>query len=203
MFETEVNMAKKKTRDKILDTTLGIVGKEGPGKITVRRISTQAKVNVAAINYYFGSKEQLIEEVFKKLGDKLDEQFEILYAEGIECNQRLRDFALNILEFMILYPGLVNYLFFSSITKGSVRHVVFQNEPKRQERVNMLLSKCTGTTDPVKLSMKTNILFSAMMHPIVSLQNKVNADVSKSFQDPEYRKGYISLLVDGILKSAQ
>ncbi len=195
-------MAKKKTRDRILDTTISIIGKEGPSKITVRRISSQAKVNVAAINYYFGSKEDLIEEVFKKLSEKLDSQFDVLFQEDLECNKRLHEFCFGIMEFMIDFPGLINYMFSTSLQKNGNKHTLFHNEASRQERVFKLLAHCTGTSDPTILSMKSGILYSSILHPIVSQQHKSSGNSGVDFHNPEFRRNYIKLLVDGVLKAS-
>ena len=42
------------TKDRILNSTLYIIGKEGFQNVTIRKIAATADVNVASINYYFG-----------------------------------------------------------------------------------------------------------------------------------------------------
>lgn len=49
------------TRDKILDAALSIIEREGAGHATVRAIAAEAGVNIAAINYHYRSKEELME----------------------------------------------------------------------------------------------------------------------------------------------
>ena len=45
-----------KTRDKVLKTTVRLLAKSKPAKLTIRQIAAGAGVNVAAINYHFAAK---------------------------------------------------------------------------------------------------------------------------------------------------
>jgi AcrR family transcriptional regulator len=49
---------------RILDTAEALFAEAGPAAVTLRSIAAAAGVNVAAVNYYFGSKEKLFEEMF-------------------------------------------------------------------------------------------------------------------------------------------
>src|SRR2546428_5766096 len=54
------------TRTRILDVAEELFGEEGIERVSIRDITDQAKVNLAAINYHFGSKEDLIVAVFER-----------------------------------------------------------------------------------------------------------------------------------------
>jgi AcrR family transcriptional regulator len=47
-----------------LDAAEELFSREGPAAVTLRSIAATADVNIAAVNYYFGSKEKLFEEMF-------------------------------------------------------------------------------------------------------------------------------------------
>lgn len=49
------------TEEKILDTALRLVANKGSFNITVRELSREAEVNIGAINYYFDTKDNMIE----------------------------------------------------------------------------------------------------------------------------------------------
>ena len=51
------------TRQRILDAALDLFGDRGPSGTTVREIAQRAKVNVAAISYHFGGKDELYRAV--------------------------------------------------------------------------------------------------------------------------------------------
>ena len=54
------------TKSRILDVAETLFGDQGLERVSVRDITDAAKVNVAAINYHFGSKEDLIAAVFER-----------------------------------------------------------------------------------------------------------------------------------------
>ena len=58
------NIPPKGARERILDTAEQLFAREGVTAVTLRSIAAAAEVNVAAVNYYFGSKEKLFEEMF-------------------------------------------------------------------------------------------------------------------------------------------
>ena len=57
------------TKERILDAAEALFSDQGFATTSLRSITAAAEVNLAAVNYHFGSKEQLIEEVFvRRLG---------------------------------------------------------------------------------------------------------------------------------------
>jgi AcrR family transcriptional regulator len=56
----------KDTRARILDVAEELFGEEGFDRVSIRDITKKAEVNLAAINYHFGSKEDLIAAIFER-----------------------------------------------------------------------------------------------------------------------------------------
>jgi AcrR family transcriptional regulator len=54
------------TRERILSTAESLFMRHGFDGASMRQITAEARVNLAAVNYHFGSKEALIQEVFKR-----------------------------------------------------------------------------------------------------------------------------------------
>jgi AcrR family transcriptional regulator len=55
-----------KTRSRILDAGEQLFGEQGLDRVSIRDITKKANVNLAAINYHFGSKEDLIAAVLER-----------------------------------------------------------------------------------------------------------------------------------------
>ncbi|MBN1410374.1 MAG: ATP-binding cassette domain-containing protein [Spirochaetales bacterium] len=72
------------TKECIIETALKLIGTESFQSLTVRRIAEEAGVNVAAINYHFGSKEVLIKKAIDSLSFSVEkgEIFGILGPNG-------------------------------------------------------------------------------------------------------------------------
>ena len=56
----------KDTKRRILAAAERLFARQGFSATSIRAITAQAKVNLAAIHYYFGSKDQLIKELFSR-----------------------------------------------------------------------------------------------------------------------------------------
>jgi len=54
------------TKTRILDAAEALMLQHGADRTSLRMITTEADVNLAAINYHFGSKENLVDEVFAR-----------------------------------------------------------------------------------------------------------------------------------------
>ncbi|WP_407279000.1 TetR/AcrR family transcriptional regulator [Aromatoleum evansii] len=54
------------TRDRILDAAEALFVEHGFEATTMRMITSRADANIAAVNYHFGSKDALIQEVFRR-----------------------------------------------------------------------------------------------------------------------------------------
>jgi AcrR family transcriptional regulator len=61
------------TKSRILDVAEELFGDQGLDRVSIRDITEMAEVNLAAVNYHFGSKEELIQAVFERRLNPLNE----------------------------------------------------------------------------------------------------------------------------------
>lgn len=69
-------MAQKETVERILDAAEVLFAERGFAETSLRTITSAAGVNLAAVNYHFGSKKSLIQAVFVRFLDPLVEEIE-------------------------------------------------------------------------------------------------------------------------------
>ncbi len=62
------------TKDRILGAAEELFAQYGFGGTSLRQVTSRADVNIAAVNYHFGSKENLINEVFRRRMDEMSSQ---------------------------------------------------------------------------------------------------------------------------------
>ncbi|GAP66972.1 TetR family transcriptional regulator [Mizugakiibacter sediminis] len=60
------------TKERILGAAEDLFARHGFAGASLRQVTAAANVNLAAVNYHFGSKENLIEEVFRRRLDELN-----------------------------------------------------------------------------------------------------------------------------------
>ena len=65
------NATQFSTRQRILGAAEELFAERGFAGASLRQVTAAAKVNLAAVNYHFGSKDNLIEEVFRRRLDEL------------------------------------------------------------------------------------------------------------------------------------
>lgn len=101
------------TKTRILDAAEQIFKTVGPEKVTLRRISAEAGVNLAAINYHFGSKEELGTALMVRLMGPFEERRLALLDEaenaagddGPSLATIIRCFLIPVEEFGRRYPN--------------------------------------------------------------------------------------------------
>lgn len=78
-------MTAEDTRDRLLDTAERLFAQQGLDATSLRHITAEAGVNLAAVHYHFGSKEALVRAVFaRRLGPLNKERLRLLD----ECEAR-------------------------------------------------------------------------------------------------------------------
>jgi len=72
------------TKDRILGAAEELFALHGFAGTSLRQVTSRADVNIAAVNYHFGSKENLINEVFRRRMDEMSSQRLAALAEARE-----------------------------------------------------------------------------------------------------------------------
>ena len=94
-------MAKRSTKDRILDAAEALFALNGSSGASLRAITRRAKVNLAAVHYHFGSKDRLLEAVLARrllpLNAERIRRLETYQKEAGRKKERLE----NIIEAMV------------------------------------------------------------------------------------------------------
>src|SRR6476620_38178 len=62
------------TKDRILGAAEELFAAQGFASTSLRQVTSRADVNIAAVNYHFGSKDNLVNEVFRRRMDEMSAQ---------------------------------------------------------------------------------------------------------------------------------
>lgn len=71
------------TKDRILGAAEELFAQFGFAGTSLRQVTSRADVNIAAVNYHFGSKENLVNEVFRRRMDEMSERRLALLREAM------------------------------------------------------------------------------------------------------------------------
>ncbi len=187
-------------REKIVSATIDAIEKDGLQAVTIRSIARRAGVNSAAINYYFRSKDNLLEEVFRTtIEHSLGDIQAMLDPEGGDPRAQLEEVLLYLMDGAVLYPGL---------TKSQMFDVLVGRKPDNPflRRLNVLLA---GVAERLKAAkpgrpgdtVKTMIVqaLSAVILPAF-MPEAFRSLTGKSFLDAKARRAYVRSVVETCFK---
>ena len=98
------------TKDRLLNCAEQLFAENGFASTSLRQLTALADVNIAAVNYHFGSKDNLINEVFRRRLDDLSQRRmralqEALSVSSVSLEQVLAAFIQPALEISIEHEG--------------------------------------------------------------------------------------------------
>lgn len=104
-----VPVSQQETRDRILDAAERLFSDHGFDPVSLRRITTAAGVNVAAVNYHFGSREALISEVMARvIGPVNRERLRLLGAFEAEAAAEKREITVEEIVIAAFRPVVLD-----------------------------------------------------------------------------------------------
>lgn len=147
-----------KKKEQILKATLDLIKSEGFEGVTIRKIASVANVNVALINYHFGSKNKLINEVILILVDSMRESFVILDDDSVKPRERLKRFLLQYVDIYHQYPFIIRRLL-------SQEEIVFESHKEFVTFIKGIgLKKVQTTIEQLTGETNSEILINMMSH---------------------------------------
>jgi AcrR family transcriptional regulator len=94
-------------RERILTAVIECIERDGISNLTTRLIVREAGTNIAAINYYFRSKDALVSEALQmSLDHMLEDVGALLSDPGRPLQEALREVFLYLVEGAVRFPGI-------------------------------------------------------------------------------------------------
>jgi AcrR family transcriptional regulator len=187
-------------KDRILDRTIFLVGKKGTTDVTVREIAREAGVNVAAVNYYFSSKEQMFDQLAERFLAGYDDVMRLLEERDVPPKERLRRWSGEVMRHLADYPGFLPVMErhmtvepldpFGRALRAAMKRAVGQ--------LTATLRECVGTVDQARISFKLTLLISALAGPFPRLVGK--AQRRPGVRESSARARFLDLLLEHIAR---
>jgi AcrR family transcriptional regulator len=115
----ESRTGSRAARQRILEAAITCIEAEGLRHVTIRSVAREAGANSAAISYYFGSKDRLIEEALKQtLENAFGDWERLLEAGGAPARESLRIVLGELLQGAHRFPGLVKAHLYEPFING-------------------------------------------------------------------------------------
>lgn len=186
-------------RERILDVTVEIIANEGIQNVTIRKIASLADVNVAAINYYFGSKDSMINEAIKCMTGKLLDSYSHLSNTELSAEMRLRQFVRSYADTLHEYPDIFKNYINQGINNGGLcpEYIEFI-KTEGSLKLKTVLKEATHIEDDDMLHMKIFQMISSLEFPIL-LGDQLKGFSHFDYSDRNKRYDYLELILKALL----
>jgi AcrR family transcriptional regulator len=192
------------TQAKILDTTVKLLFTTPPGELTTRRIAREAEVNIAAINYHFRCKEELINKAMEAATAMAFEKgIVVLLAPGRDPIERLRDFLTGYAYGLVKFPGLTKTAFLGLFRMDDSKTFYGRYMKEMLEKVGQVIAEAqgpgaAGDSDASDRATTALRVLSCVIFPFL-LSNTLREVGAVDYSDDAARGRYIDTTLAGLV----
>ncbi len=196
----------KNTEQKIFEAATELFIEKGVDRTSVRDIATKAGINLALMNYYFRSKENLFDAIFANLVKKNTKDLIKIMDSDLELNDKISQYVSTYIDILIENPLLVSFFMAilhrsrEKITEMDVIHNLYGREKFTQQILDEGKKGTIKKTDPSHfyVDMISMITFPFAIKPLIMDKNELNeADFMEFIA---YRKIHITQMLKDSIK---
>lgn len=180
-------------KELIIQTALEIIGQEGIQKITTREVARRTNMNNAALNYHFGTKENLIRQAMEFFIRTLGGAYVLLEQANRSPSERLLAFLKKFAEISVLYPGVTKSLVSQMMFAEEANPALAESQKRGITAFTDSLKQVTGIQGEPELQQLGLQLMAAVIYPVLlhkQLQDLYGIDYARQ----EEREAYIERL---------
>jgi AcrR family transcriptional regulator len=188
---------KLSTKEAIIKGAYEISRRKRFSRITVREIARQAGVNIAAVNYYFGSKEKLADMVIEKYKQDALDLLKIFDEIGSTPRERFKKYMQELMELSSF--NILKIIQTQAIQGENTVPWIAKLFSDSVDGLKKNIKKFTGIRDDQELTLKTAQIFSCITYPmLVCHYTPIVLDIDFSLRAA--REKYIEIMLDSILQ---
>jgi TetR/AcrR family transcriptional regulator len=195
-------MAKNKnTEQKIFDAATELFLEKGVDRTSVRDIASKAGINLALMNYYFRSKENLFDAIFTNLVKKNTKDLVKILDSDLDLPEKIQKYVTAYIDTLLKNPLLVSFFMAilhrsrEKITEMEVVSSLYGREKFTQQIIDEGKKGTIRKTDPSHffVDMISMITFPFAIRPMIMDKNELNDEGFIAFI--EQRKEHITQML--------
>ena len=194
-----MEFAPDSVEEKIIAATIECLEKYGMQDTTNRKIAEMAGINSAAINYYFRSKEALVQRAMERTLVNAFDWKDIADLPGNTPQEHCAAIFINLVEGGVNYPGLTRAHFYDLLSAGNYDTLIVKrlNEFVRSLVLDLKQRGLQMAQKDLELACMqiTSSVFFMILSPKL-FQGELGLDVTQA----EQRREFITRLVDRLLQ---
>lgn len=173
------------------------------GKFTIKDIADLCFINIAAVNYHFGSKENLLnivtKEIIEDIKHIISNHIENL-PDHISDEETVENILNLVYSFAIENMGIIKYLFLNNDYQDENANILireFFTDSPFTRQIYGKIAESTSSKDPETLKVKYLLIFSSFAIPLfIQVLGAKNQSDILSLKAPSFRKKYIKELLN-------
>jgi AcrR family transcriptional regulator len=164
------------TKEKILDTAERLIASQGFAATSLRQIISEAQVNLAAVHYHFGSKEELLDQLILRKVTRVNQEREALLdtfereagGDPVTVDKILAAFFQPMIEAGCRNPQFVR-LMGRLIAEGLIPSIAERHFQPTTTRFIAALGRALPNLSEGELFSRVQFMFGAMSHTVGGL----------------------------------
>ncbi len=192
-------MGSGSAEERIITAAVECIEKFGIKGTTVRQIAEQAGVNIAAVNYYFRSKDVLIERYMQQTLHNAFDWDDLKQLPGETAAEHCKAIFNHLLEGGMNYPGITRAHFYDLLVEGKYTPPLTTAIDGFIENLMADMKTKGATLSDLELYLAcvqiTNAIFMFILTPLLYKEK-----YGLNLQDPNSRRQYVNRLIDRLLK---
>ena len=182
--------------EKIIFATIDCIEKYGISGATNRQIARMAGVNIAAINYYFRSKDVLIQRVMEITLKNAFDLGDIPPMPGVSAQERCIVILMDLIDGGFHYPGITRAHFYNLLVEGQYDSLLLEHVNRFIDELagDLQARGCPLAQDELKLALSqiVSAVFLVILAPkLFEQQHVIN------LHDPQTCRAYVTRLANG------
>ncbi len=160
---------KTATRQLILEAVVTCIEKYGIDKVTTRKIALEAGTNIASINYYFRSKDELLDET---LSMTINHMMEDVFASIDDVQQPFETVLTNVFFYLLdgtrQFPGISRAHLYKAVVERDKKSISAQAMIKVYERLVQRAVREYPGKSAADLRLVTSQILTSIMFSLLS-----------------------------------
>jgi AcrR family transcriptional regulator len=183
-------------KERLIDAALACIQRDGLHYVTIRSVAQKAGVNSAAVNYYFGSKKNLLKDAMTRALENATDNFKIMEnpPPGGDFTESFREFLKHNFEGMVNYPEIVRALLYEPFTAGRYEREILNWITGYFESLSGLINKSKKDDEVEDIKFITVQIISSLLFPSM-FPNLFSKFFKRKLTDGDMRASYIDCLI--------
>ena len=184
-----------KTKDKILLTAQSLFFRNGIDRTSVKEIAEKADINIAALNYHYKSKENLVDIIFEKIINEFAPTLPYILSSELSIEEKIKKYITNLNDLLIKYNPHLPFFIMSMMQRNPEKIMTLKivrklyNPEEFYEQITEEIKKGNiNEIDPTHFFMTLLSLIGfpfAMQHILMGNNNWVEKDFIKFIRERE------------------